>query len=373
MANPSLVSVLARAFLTGEHGLDQIVARSQHALGRPWDWIPSLAQRYLESVDGVARPRFRHVVAFISQDPGYRRALREHFDALSVGHWLTASAQMRPVQAAKAWRLPVIESVAGLADWLWLKFGDLDWFADLKQLGFKELAPRLRHYRYRALSTSSGGVRLIESPKRRLKKLQREILTGILDCVPPHPAAHGFVKGHSIKTFAAPHARQPVVLRMDLRNFFARIGLARIQAVFRTLGYPELVSDLLAGICTNATPRDAWKHLDASLDAARLHEARELYARRHLPQGAPGSPALANICAFRVDCRLAGLARAAGAEYTRYADDLAFSGGSNFEKCIERFSTTRSRDPARRRIFSASPQNAHYAFRRSAASGRHRD
>jgi hypothetical protein len=339
MANRSLVSVLARAFLAGEPGLDQMVTRSHHALGRSWDWIPPLAQRYLESVDGGTRQRHRDVIAFISQDAGYRRAVRKHFDALSVQHWLTAPAQMRPVQAARSWGLPVIESVAALADWLWLEFGDLEWFADLKLLGLKQIASRLRHYHYRVFSTSSGSIRLIESPKRRLRKLQREILSGILECIPPHPAAHGFVKGRSIRTFAAPHAGQRVVLRMDLRNFFASIGLARIQAAFRTLGYPEPIAELLSGICTNATPRDTWNYLDAELDAATLHDARDLYARRHLPQGAPSSPALANICAFRLDCRLMGLAKAAGAEYTRYADDLAFSGGSDFERRVKRFST----------------------------------
>ena len=63
-----------------------------------------------------------------------------------------------------------------------------------------------------------------------------------------------------------------------------------------------------------------------------------MYARHHLPQGAPTSPAVANICAYRVDCRLAGLAESAGARYTRYADDLAFSGGEDFEhEFAERF------------------------------------
>lgn len=63
-----------------------------------------------------------------------------------------------------------------------------------------------------------------------------------------------------------------------------------------------------------------------------------LYARPHLPQGAPTSPALANICSFHLDCRLAGLAKSAGAIYSRYADDLAFSGGEDFVRNAERFS-----------------------------------
>jgi len=71
---------------------------------------------------------------------------------------------------------------------------------------------------------------------------------------------------------------------------------------------------------------------------ADLRELREMYGRPHLPQGAPTSPSLANLCFYRVDCRLAGLASAAGAEYTRYADDLAFSGGAEFARGVARFS-----------------------------------
>jgi RNA-directed DNA polymerase len=77
----------------------------------------------------------------------------------------------------------------------------------------------------------------------------------------------------------------------------------------------------------------------SDVDPRQLWEVRALYARPHLPQGAPTSPALANLCAYRVDCRLAGLAKSAGAQYTRYADDLAFSGDEEFERRVERFST----------------------------------
>ena len=114
-----------------------------------------------------------------------------------------------------------------------------------------------------------------------------------------------------------------VVLRMDLRDFFPSIGGARIQTFFRTVGYPESVADLLGGICTNAAPRDIWKEHAFEIDPGQMREARALYSRPHLPQGAPTSPALANLCTYRADCRLAGLAESVGAAYTRYADDRA--------------------------------------------------
>jgi retron-type reverse transcriptase len=163
------------------------------------------------------------------------------------------------------------------------------------------------------IAKPSGDSRLIEAPKDRLKQLQRKILVGILEQIPPHPAVHGFLKGHSIRTFVAPHVGKGVVLKMDLEDFFPSISGARVQALFRTMGYPESVADLLGGICTTVAPYDVWK-------------ARDLYSQAHLPQGAPASPALANLCAYRADCRLSGFAKSAGVVYTRYADDLAFSG-----------------------------------------------
>jgi RNA-directed DNA polymerase len=207
-----------------------------------------------------------------------------------------------------------------LADWLEVTVSELRWFADLKGLSYKNKQPRLSHYHYRALAKQTGGLRLVEAPKLRLKAMQRKILARILEQVPPHPVAHGFVKGRSIKTFVAPHVGQRVVLRMDLQNFFPSFRAARIEGVFRTLGYPETVADLLGGICTNAAPRGVWKQAGAGTDKVQLQQAHSLYARPHLPQGAPTSPALANICTYRLDCRLAGLAKSVGAEYTRYAD-----------------------------------------------------
>jgi retron-type reverse transcriptase len=252
---------------------------------------------------------------------------------------LIAPQQMQPIGAAATWEIPPIETVGALAEWFGLKVEEVDWFADLKDLGYKKNNPKLRHYHYKILAKQSGAVRLIEAPKPRLKELQRQILDGILEKIPTHPAVHGFIRGRSTRTFAAPHVGKRVVLRMDLQDFFPSIAGVRIQTFFRTLGYPEEVADLLGGICTNTTPRDIWKGHVGNIGLAQLQETPLLFSRPHLPQGAPTSPALANLCAYRVDCRLNGLAKAVGAEYTRYADDLAFSGEETFERGIERFST----------------------------------
>jgi RNA-directed DNA polymerase len=328
MRNPSLLRTLARSFLAGEPTVEQIATRASRTLGRQWSWLRPLAQRYLQAIAGRTRPRHRDVIQFLLDDRGFRRAWSKHFHELSVEQWLTEPQQMQPVPAAGTWHVPRIESVGELCDWLWLEPGQLEWFADLKGLCYKKNRPLLRHYHYLVLSKRDGNIRLIEAPKPRLKKLQRQILTEILERIPPHPCVHGFLKGRSIRTFAAAHVGQRVVLRMDLSDFFPTFAAARIQTLFRTMGYPEPVADLLGGICTNRAPRNP----------ELTPEARALYSRPHLPQGAPASPALANLCSYRLDCRLSGLAKSAGARYTRYADDLAFSGGEEFERRVERFS-----------------------------------
>ena len=131
-------------------------------------------------------------------------------------------------------------------------------------------------------------------------------------------------------TYSAPHCGLAVVLRFDLCDFFPSVPASRVHALFRTAGYPAEVARLLTGLGTNIVPAEV-------LDGCPGAGPWDRYRSPHLPQGAPTSPALANLCSHRLDCRLAALARSLDAGYTRYADDLAFSGGPRLERSVRRF------------------------------------
>jgi RNA-directed DNA polymerase len=341
MLSEAFYSALARSILAGEASIDSITARMSRTLGRNWRWIRPLIRRYLAQFSSQVHPRRRDVLDFLKADEGLRNAEHRHRRELKIAQWIQEPNRMQPAEAARAWPIPKIETIGELAEWLEIGATELEWFADLRRMCARPQDGRFEgpmgHYHYRVLVKQGSGVRLIESPKPKLKGLQRRILTGILEMVPVHNAVHGFVKQHSVHTFAAPHVGRRVVLRMDLKDFFASIPAARVQAFFRTAGYPESVADRLGGICTNAAPRALWRTLVSGLDPLAIADARSLYSWRHLPQGAPTSPMLANLCLYRSDCRLSGLAEAAGAIYTRYADDLAFSGEDEFARGVERF------------------------------------
>lgn len=223
--------------------------------------------------------------------------------------------------------LPSIPTLAELAQWLELDAERLAWLTSPAQVfrtpGESGTEPA-SHYRYQLQPKRLGGLRLLEIPKADLKRAQRRILDDLLRHVPVHEAAHGFVQGRSVASHAAAHAGKEVVIGFDLRDFFPGVRASRVHATWRTLGYPDGVARALTALCTHRTSAAVIERLrdDGGLDwlgAKRL-------AAPHLPQGSPCSPALANLCAFRLDLRLEGLAWVFGATYTRYADDLVFSG-----------------------------------------------
>ena len=327
-----IAEALAAAFLAGRLQTDELVHRGSRLLGQRWRWLHPLAKRVEAAYYYVPRPRTATLATFLQNDAGFCRACSKH--PLQIVDWSACQpTTLVPHPAAEAWQVPVLCTPRQLADWLGLAPTQLEWFADLRQWETRQQRPKARHYHYRPLTKRAGSVRMIEAPKPRLKQLQRQLLEELLEHIPLHPAVHGFRRGRSIQSFAAPHVGRQVVLKLDLQDFFPSSTQPRVQAIFATAGYPERVADLLAGLCINSTPSDAWQA--AHNDVPR--QTKWLYEQPHLPQGAPTSPALANLCAYRMDCRLAALAETAGGTYTRYADDLAFSGDERFAHGAERF------------------------------------
>jgi hypothetical protein len=336
-----IAHALAAAFAAGPLEVPRLLTCVDALLVRRGRWTKPLCERIATAYRGQVRPRTADVERLIREDLGYQRAKQS---GRSVRLRRTRSfenpeldREMCPAAGMPEIDVPNLLTAAQLAEWLEITPGELEWFADLRRMERKRHRPGLRHYTYRAFSKGAHRVRLIEAPKSRLREIQRRILHGILDPLAPHEAAHGFRAGRSIKTFAAPHVGKVVVLRIDLEDFFPSISAARIEAIFRAIGYPDTVASLLAGLCTNSAPDGLWEELAGGLSAETLRHARWRYAEPHLPQGAPTSPALANLAAHRLDCRLAPLAESAGATYTRYADDLAFSGDESFARGIGRF------------------------------------
>lgn len=320
-----------------DHGLTERSLRlaCREVFSRRYAFADTLAKRVLARFGLGARPSRSRLTRFLANDTLLIRAL---FRNGISGLYAPLPQRMQPAQGAPTkWKIPSLLFALDVADWAGVEWSHLLWFADPKRLQRRNTAPKLQHYRQRWIAKRNGAPRLIESPKSRLKAIQRKILHEILDRIPAHEAAHGFRAGRSVVSYAVPHTHREIVLKMDLSDFFPGIQRSRVLAIFLTAGYPESVASLLADLCCTATPRDTIRAMPSLQPMERRWSCGKMYEIPHLPQGAPTSPALANLCAFNLDCRLSGLAKSAGAMFTRYADDLTFSGGSEFARGIDRF------------------------------------
>ncbi|WP_159807493.1 reverse transcriptase family protein [Litoreibacter roseus] len=280
--------------------------------------IVEFPQRYAPDANRIAEMLSKQLVV---------RRLFKHCNKADVWPSLPLEPpRMLPVAPFDALVLPTLHTAIDLADWLLLTPEQLDAFVDRN--GWRETHPMpgVNNYFYRMSPKSSGGLRLIEAPKPRLKSLQRLINHRILAKVPTHPDSFGFVRGRNCIGAAQRHAGEEVVIGLDLKNYFSSLRYGRVYAFFRHLGYPVSVAHGLSGICTIVTPSRIRQRMP--------YEQRQTLMEPHLPQGAPSSPALANLLTYRLDRRLAGLARSLGANYTRYADDLTFSGDSGVRDAV---------------------------------------
>lgn len=321
---PNLAQALSSAFLAGEWQRADLVARGRIVLERRPLWLLALVRDVLAIYRDPPADRPSELAEVLRSLPASRRAGRTR-------------PRARPIAPTRMVRnpfgLPRLDGITDLAALLELEVPALLWLADTRGLERSAGDQAIRHYRVSHRLTPSGGIRVLEAPKPRLKHLQRRLIAELLHLIPPHEAAHGFRPGRSVGSYAAPHAGKHVVLRLDLEAFFASVGAARTYGVLRSAGYPEPVAYSLTGLATTSLSRAAWSAVPRPADGSRL-EAHWRLGRRlalpHLPQGAPTSPVLANLAAYRLDVRLSALARSWGGHYTRYADDLALSGGRSW-------------------------------------------
>ncbi|WIB16857.1 reverse transcriptase family protein [Curtobacterium sp. MCPF17_050] len=170
-----------------------------------------------------------------------------------------------------------------------------------------------------------------------LRRTQRTVLDELLAVLPVHDAAHGFVPGRSVVSGATLHVGQRVVITADLTSFFASVRARSVYGVFRAAGFAEPLAHVLTGLCTHRVPTHVLTAMPPGGDVDERAALRRALADAHLPQGAPTSPALANTVLRHLDARLAGWADAAGAVYTRYADDLTFSGDDRLARRADAF------------------------------------
>lgn len=217
------------------------------------------------------------------------------------------------VAALEAAGLPALGTPAELAESIGLTVPRLRWLA------FHAEAATRVHYVEFEVPKKGGGTRRLSAPHRSLAHAQRWVLDRVVALLPAEAEAHGFLPGRSILTNASAHAGRSVVVNLDLEGFFPSIGYPRVRSVFRRAGYSPALATILGLLCTECPRRTV------VYDGTTYHVAT---GPRGLPQGACTSPGLSNQVARRLDRRLAGLAAKLGATYTRYADDLTFSGGS---------------------------------------------
>lgn len=338
-----VVAALARALVREPLTASFARATFREVLGRSPRFVRKAVARLLAHVGEGKRVRGDLLRRLLLRDVGLENACFEQdFPNLRLDVGRDAPPAMRPAFGLRgAQALPVLTTEGELATWLGVSLGHLDWLADRRTQEARIDDERLRHYRYRWIAKRGGAARLLEAPKPRLKAIQRRLLHELLVHVPAHDAAHGFRAGRDIVSFAAPHVGRALVLKLDLRDFFPSIRSSTILSIFLTAGYPEPVAGALAGLCVNTAPSPVVLGCPLpGTDAAsvdRRFRLRALYRSPHLAQGAPTSPALANLALHRLDRRLAALAKASGAGYTRYADDLVFSGDEGFARRARRF------------------------------------
>ena len=179
---------------------------------------------------------------------------------------------------------------------------------------------------YQLLSEKGNSVVLREVIALEMKD-EAGGLDELLVKVPISQYANGFAPGRSIVTNASPHVNADLIVNMDLKDFFPTISYKRVWGMFKKLGFSDQNATVLALICTE--PVEEKVEVDGEIYYISEGE-------RVLPQGAPTSPAITNIICRRMDQRMAGIAKKLDFTYTRYADDMTFSGPESSRQNLQK-------------------------------------
>lgn len=157
-----------------------------------------------------------------------------------------------------------------------------------------------RHYRTAEIPKGNGELRQLLIPDPFLMEVQRSILRTLLAWEEISPYATAYRPGGSPRVNARPHVGRPQVLKLDIRKFFDHLYYPLVkEKAFPAERYSEANRVLLSLLCVY---------------------------RNALPQGAPTSPALSNIILKDFDNRMGAWCRERRLVYTRYCDDMTFSG-----------------------------------------------
>lgn len=157
-----------------------------------------------------------------------------------------------------------------------------------------------KHYHTVYLPKSDGSKRKLSVPDLILKPVQKSIADNILIQYPISKYAKAYKPGSSIQKNARPHVGKKKILKLDIEGFFDHILYSRVKdTVFYEEKYSESIRILLTMLC---------------------------YYNDSLPQGAPTSPAITNIIMYDFDETVGTFCNEKNIAYTRYCDDMTFSG-----------------------------------------------
>jgi hypothetical protein len=324
-----IAETIADAFADCGANAQDMVEDAVHDLGFHPPWLRGLAQRVLAQLNAELPHTKTAIHATVLADANFQKVLDTSGEDVPMPGVFHEQIRNKPKSPTQRWpEVPSVKSLSELAGLLGEDTHSLDW-----------VIRNRKNYSRKWIRKRSSGLRLLEAPRPRLKSIQRKVLASILDRIPVHPAAHGFCKGRNVVGFAKPHAHRECVLKFDLKDFFPSLRFGRVMGIFQMAGYSEAMARWLTRLSVASCPGEWIAPIRCDADPIQQQQLRRLYLPLHLPQGAPTSPMLANLAAYRLDARLSGFAANRGATYTRYADDLLFSGGRELGRSFEWFAS----------------------------------